>query len=119
MGVKKPTRESGRAREKELRRKKNRESSAYEMKMEEMVKRSWKILRLHLFIDQRSFFFFSFLPKKMKPGLGEFLVSCCHPGAKNLLLGDGIIIGRRNKKKPSTAACTILVDIYAMTVGDF
>jgi hypothetical protein len=56
----------------------------------------------------------------MKTGLGEFLVSCCHPGAKNLLLGDGIIIGRRrNKKNPSTAAYTILDDIYAMTVGDF
>jgi hypothetical protein len=90
--------EREREREKELRRKKNWESSAYEMKMEEMVKRSWKILRLHLFIDQRSFFFYSFLPNKMKTGLGEFLDSCCHPCAKNLLLGDGIIIGRRNKK---------------------
>ena len=49
-----------------------------------------KILRLHLFIDQRSFFFFS-----KEAGLSEF--SRCHPGAKNL--GDWIIISRKRRRR--------------------
>jgi hypothetical protein len=88
VGVKKPTRE------KELRRKKNWESSAYEMKMEEMVKRrEEKILRLHLFIDQRSSFLFSFffsLGRRSRL-TAEFSLRVVTPAQKNLppfLFGD-------------------------------
>ena len=104
MGVKKPTRE------KELRRKKNWESSAYEMKMEEMVKRrEEKILRLHLFIDQRSSFPFLFSLGRRSRLTAEFSLRVVTPAQKNLppfLFGDWIIIGKTNSCMHDSRTCT-------------
>ena len=107
VGVKKPTRERAETEEK-----RNWESSAYEMKMEEMVKRREKsFVSICSSIRESSFsFLYFFFFFKKKSGSLSFASMCCHPGERFFLFGDWIIIWKNQQLH------TWFLD---MSVGDF